>query len=70
VVSSTAWRRDALVDPEDADLAGRLGEASGQRNLLVHGYADIDDAQIWSSLARLDDLRAFAAAAERAVSET
>jgi uncharacterized protein YutE (UPF0331/DUF86 family) len=45
---------------------GRTGQteicASG-RNLLVHGYAEIDDLQVWHSLERLDDLRAFAAAA-------
>jgi uncharacterized protein YutE (UPF0331/DUF86 family) len=58
------------ADLIDADLADSLGEAAGQRNLLVHGYADIEDTQIWASLARLDDLRAFAAAAERAISDT
>jgi uncharacterized protein YutE (UPF0331/DUF86 family) len=51
----------------DGDLAERLGEAAGQRNLLVHGYADLDDAQIWASLAGLDDLRAFAVAVNRAL---
>jgi uncharacterized protein YutE (UPF0331/DUF86 family) len=58
------------ADLIDADLADSLGEAAGQRNLLVHGYEDIDDTQIWSSLSHLDDLRAFAAAAQRAVGET
>ena len=55
--------RDAgLLDP---DLAGRLGEAAGLRNLLVHGYADLDDRLVWRSLGRLDDLRRFAAAIAR-----
>jgi uncharacterized protein YutE (UPF0331/DUF86 family) len=53
----------------DACLADRLRAAAGLRNLLVHGYAEVDDAQIWASLSRLDDLRAFSAAAERAVNE-
>lgn len=44
-------------------LGSRLAEAAGMRNLLVHGYADLDDRQVWRSLERLDDLRGFAAAA-------
>jgi uncharacterized protein YutE (UPF0331/DUF86 family) len=47
----------------DTDLAQRLGDAVGLRNLLVHGYAELDDLQVWQALERLDDLRAFAAAA-------
>lgn len=53
---------DIIDDP----LAQRLGDAAGLRNLLVHGYAELDDLQVWRALARLDDLRAFAAAAARA----
>lgn len=49
----------------ERDLAERLGEAAGLRNLLVHGYADLDDRAIWAALGRLDDLRAFAVAAGR-----
>lgn len=49
----------------DAGLAARLGEAAGLRNLLVHGYADLDDSMVWQSLGRLDDLRAFALVAAR-----
>jgi uncharacterized protein YutE (UPF0331/DUF86 family) len=45
------------------ELASRLGDAAGLRNLLVHGYAELDDRQVWRALERLDDLRAFAAAA-------
>jgi uncharacterized protein YutE (UPF0331/DUF86 family) len=44
----------------DAALAERLKEAVGQRNLLVHGYVDVDAAVIWEKLAEVDDLRAFA----------
>jgi len=48
------------------DLARRLADAAGLRNLLVHGYADLDDAAVFAALGGLDDLRAFAAAALRA----
>ena len=44
----------------DAALAERLKEAVGRRNLLVHGYVDVDAAVIWEKLAEVDDLRAFA----------
>jgi uncharacterized protein YutE (UPF0331/DUF86 family) len=44
---------------------GRLGDAAGLRNLLVHDYGDIDHARLWDSLGELDDLRSFATAAER-----
>ena len=49
----------------DNDLADRLGDAAGLRNLLVHDYGDIDHARLWDTLGELDDLRAFAGAAER-----
>ena len=49
----------------DRELAYRLADAAGLRNLLVHGYADLDDAAVWQALGRLDDIRAFARAAAR-----
>jgi uncharacterized protein YutE (UPF0331/DUF86 family) len=49
----------------DKDLAGRLGAAAGLRNLLVHDYGDVDHGRLWETLGDLDDLRAFAAVAER-----
>jgi uncharacterized protein YutE (UPF0331/DUF86 family) len=52
----------------DADLAGRLRKAAGVRNLLVHGYAEVDDRKVWEALAGLDDLRDYAAAVNRAIS--
>ena len=58
-----AWRRGALVDPErvrDRLAAGRL------RNLLFHGYAELDDRRVYAALDRLEDLRSFADAALRA----
>lgn len=49
----------------DRELASRLGQAARQRNLLVHAYLDIDDHKLFESLDHLDDLRAFAAGAQR-----
>lgn len=49
----------------DGQLAERLAAAAGMRNILVHGYLDVDDELVWDALARLDDLRSFAAAARR-----
>ena len=43
------------------ELADRLRLSAGMRNILVHGYADVDPAIVWSALGQLDDLRAFAA---------
>jgi uncharacterized protein YutE (UPF0331/DUF86 family) len=50
--------RPAGLDPQ---LAKRLATAAGMRNILVHGYLDVDDDAVWNALARLDDLRSFAA---------
>ncbi len=35
------------------------------RDILVHGYLDVDDELVWEALGRLDDLRGFAGAARR-----
>jgi uncharacterized protein YutE (UPF0331/DUF86 family) len=48
----------------DADLAGRLRLAAGLRNVLVHGYLDVDPDRVWAHLDGLDDLAAFARAVE------
>lgn len=53
----------------DSDLADRLGDAAGLRNLLVHDYGEIDHARLWDSLGELNDLRAFAAAADQVARE-
>ena len=43
-----------------ADLAGRLGSMAGFRNVLVHGYGDVDLAIVEDVVEnRLDDLLAF-----------
>ncbi|MGH2879426.1 MAG: type VII toxin-antitoxin system HepT family RNase toxin [Solirubrobacteraceae bacterium] len=49
----------------DARLAERLAAAAGMRNILVHGYLDVDDEAVWAALDRLGDLRDFAAAMQR-----
>lgn len=46
----------------DGDLAARLGDAAGMRNILVHDY--LEDDEIWEALGRLEDLREFAAFAQ------
>jgi uncharacterized protein YutE (UPF0331/DUF86 family) len=45
----------------DQDLATRLGDAAGLRNILVHDYLDLDEDAVWGALGHLDDLRGFAA---------
>jgi uncharacterized protein YutE (UPF0331/DUF86 family) len=44
-----------------AELADRLARAVGFRNVLVHGYAEVDDALVVAQLDRVPDLRAFVA---------
>lgn len=44
----------------DQQLAGRLRQAVGFRNVLVHEYVDVDDAVVLSRLQDLGDLRDFA----------
>jgi uncharacterized protein YutE (UPF0331/DUF86 family) len=51
-----------------AKLATQHRKAAGLRNLLVHGYAEVDDRKVWEALAGLDDLRDYAAAVNRAIS--
>lgn len=43
----------------DEDLAARLGKAVGFRNVLVHGYASVDDRRVVAHLDELADLDAF-----------
>ncbi|HEX5989507.1 MAG TPA: DUF86 domain-containing protein [Solirubrobacterales bacterium] len=48
----------------ESELADRLSEAAGMRNVLVHDYLKVDDQVVWEALGRLDDLRQFAAFVE------
>ena len=45
-----------VVSASTAEAAAR---AAGFRNVLVHQYAEVDDAAVIENLGRLDDLRAF-----------
>lgn len=54
----------------DDDLAADLRRAAGLRNVLVHGYLDVDPEQVWDHLARLDVLERFAQAMDRRLAGT
>ncbi len=43
----------------DVDLAEAMARAVGFRNVLVHGYTDVDDRLVVGFLDRVDDLEAF-----------
>ena len=46
----------------DAELSASMEQAAGFKNLLVHQYADVDDARVVEILrTRLDDLDRFVA---------
>ncbi len=42
------------------ELAAALAEAVRFRNVLVHGYADVDDRRVVAHLSRLGDVAGFA----------
>ena len=46
----------------DDELAERLAAAVGFRNVLVHGYVEVDDVRVVANLDRLVDLDDFVAA--------
>jgi uncharacterized protein YutE (UPF0331/DUF86 family) len=48
----------------DEELAQRLRRATGLRNVLVHGYLEVDPALVWEHLEHLGDLRDFAVAVD------
>lgn len=54
----------------DADLTARLRDMARFRNLLVHGYARVDDVRVLAILrSHVTDLDAFRAAVARAVAD-
>ncbi len=55
----------ARHDVVDAEVGQSLAEAVRFRNLLVHGYAEIDDRRVVANLQRLGDLEAFVAQVSR-----
>lgn len=48
-------RHGVLTDP----VAAALAQAVGFRNVLVHGYATVDDGRVVAYLAELDDIGSF-----------
>lgn len=57
--NADAMRLLARHDHLDHDLAERLAQAVGFRNILVHGYRDVDDRVVVANLGRLVDLDGF-----------
>ncbi|MGH3772726.1 MAG: type VII toxin-antitoxin system HepT family RNase toxin [Pseudonocardiaceae bacterium] len=61
LIASEGWR----VAESNADAVRTLGaqravaRAVGFRNVLVHGYVDVDDGRVRDNLQRLADLEAF-----------
>lgn len=49
-------------------LARDVAESVGFRNVLVHGYVEVDDEQVVANLERLDDLQDFVAELTRLIS--
>jgi len=60
-----AFRSLAEAGMIDAELADGLAAAVGFRNVLVHGYAEVDDRRVVANLDHLADLRRFVAALTR-----
>lgn len=46
----------------DAALGDSLARAVGFRNVLVHGYVDVDDERVLAQLDRVGELQSFVAA--------
>jgi uncharacterized protein YutE (UPF0331/DUF86 family) len=46
------------VDTELAERVPDLAQIVGFRNILVHGYASVDDEQVWYTIKDLPDLSA------------
>lgn len=59
--NADAFRLLAAAGLLDGDLAGAMAGAVGFRNVLVHGYAEVDDTKVVDHLEHLSELRAFVA---------
>lgn len=57
--NADAFRSMADADLLDGELADSMAGAAGFRNVLVHGYTEVEDARVVANLSRLDDLRAY-----------
>lgn len=63
--NAAAFRSLADAALLDGELSGRLAGAVGFRNVLVHGYAEVDDRLVVAHLDDLGELRQFVAAMTR-----
>lgn len=59
--NADVFRSLAVAGLVDHELAATLAGAVGFRDVLVHGYAEVDDALVVDNLARRDSLRRFVA---------
>ncbi len=55
--NADAFRSLAAADVLDPDLATAMAAAVGFRNVLVHGYAEVDEVQVVANLDHLHELR-------------
>lgn len=60
--NAEAFRLLARAELLPDDLAATLAGAVGFRNVLVHGYAEVDDRLVLENLSKLPALRAFVTA--------
>jgi uncharacterized protein YutE (UPF0331/DUF86 family) len=63
--NADAVRLLGVHDVVDQGLATAIASAVGFRNVLVHGYADVDDRQVVAMLDRLGDFDAYVTALSR-----
>ena len=57
--NADAIRRLAEQDVIDESTAASVASAVGFRNILVHGYAEVDDSRVTANLEQLNDLENF-----------
>lgn len=67
--NADAFRSLAGAGLLNTELAATLAGAVGFRNVLVHGYAEVDDRLVVAHLGHLDALRRFVAAMTAVVDE-
>jgi uncharacterized protein YutE (UPF0331/DUF86 family) len=60
--NADAFRLLAGAGVLDDAVASSMAGAVGFRNVLVHGYADVDDRLVVANLSRLSELRAYVTA--------
>ena len=55
-----AFLRMGVLGVLPPDFAGRLAPIAGLRNILIHKYLTVDWDEVYTNLAKLDDLSHFA----------